>query len=104
MKFYAIIDADNLCINKVWADDSVTPEGFDSRTWLETDQDSNVLGMTWNGSAWEETPDTRSYTEKRKERYAPIEDQLDMMYHDAMGGTTTWVDSVTQIKTNIPKE
>jgi hypothetical protein len=38
---------------------------------------------------------------KRKVEYGSVEDQLDMMYHDQVNGTTTWRDHVASVKANI---
>tara|TARA_B100000524_G_scaffold267435_1_gene146687 strand:- start:273 stop:626 length:354 start_codon:yes stop_codon:yes gene_type:complete len=35
--------------------------------------------------------------------YAPWADQLDMMYKDAINGTTTWKDHITAVKNKYPK-
>ena len=35
--------------------------------------------------------------------YASIGDQLDMMYKDAINGTTTWKDHVAAVKAKYPK-
>tara|TARA_B100000427_G_C15474966_1_gene580330 strand:- start:490 stop:810 length:321 start_codon:yes stop_codon:yes gene_type:complete len=35
--------------------------------------------------------------------YAPIGDQLDMQYKDAVNGTTTWKDHVAAVKAKYPK-
>jgi len=35
--------------------------------------------------------------------YPVIEDQLDMMYHDQVNGTTTWRDAITAIKNKYKK-
>ena len=43
------------------------------------------------------------YQEVRKTKYPSIEDQLDMQYHDAVNGTTTWKDAVAKVKTDNPK-
>jgi hypothetical protein len=39
----------------------------------------------------------------RQAQYASIEDQLDMMYHDEINGTTTWKDHIAQVKSDNPK-
>jgi hypothetical protein len=31
-------------------------------------------------------------------KYPPIEEQLDMLYHDMKDGTATWVNTITKIK------
>lgn len=39
----------------------------------------------------------------RNDAYASIEDQLDMQYHDAVNGTTTWKDHIAAVKAKYPK-
>ena len=36
-------------------------------------------------------------------KYPSIQDQLDMMYHDQVDGTTTWKDAIAQVKADNPK-
>ena len=38
-----------------------------------------------------------------KRKYPEIHEQLDMMYHDQVDGTTTWKDAIAQIKADNPK-
>ena len=45
--------------------------------------------------------DAKQY--QRDRVYPSIQDQLDMQYWDKVNGTTTWKDSITQIKTDNPK-
>jgi len=45
----------------------------------------------------------RSWTAKRIDGYGSIGDQLDMQYHDAIDGTTTWKDHVASVKVAHPK-
>ena len=40
--------------------------------------------------------------ENRLLEYGSINEQLDMIYHDAVDGTTTWVDHVTAVKDANP--
>ena len=54
------------------------------------------------------TPDpfvapTLDYKQKRAAEYPSVQDQLDMMFHDKLDGTTTWVDSIATVKTKHPK-
>jgi len=44
-----------------------------------------------------------NYVIKRKEAYPDLEEQLDMQYHDAVNGTTTWKDAITAVKSSIAK-
>ena len=39
----------------------------------------------------------------RADSYPSIGDQLDMQYHDAVNGTTTWKDAVAKVKADNPK-
>ncbi len=43
------------------------------------------------------------YKRHRLREYPSVRKQLDMMYWDAVNGTTTWVDEISRIKTKYPK-
>lgn len=43
------------------------------------------------------------YRQRRRRAYPSVREQLDMMYWDAVDGTTTWVDEITRIKEEYPK-
>lgn len=43
------------------------------------------------------------YIRRRLREYPSVRRQLDMMYWDAVNGTTTWVDEITRIKEKYPK-
>ena len=43
------------------------------------------------------------YAKDRAMAYPPIADQLDMLYHDAVNGTTTWQEAVAAVKAAHPK-
>ena len=45
----------------------------------------------------------KSWDAKRKDAYGSTGDQLDMQYHDAVDGTTTWKDHVAAVKAAHPK-
>ena len=47
--------------------------------------------------------DAIQYQRDRAEQYPSIQDQLDMQYHDAIDGTTTWKDAVAKVKADNPK-
>jgi len=40
---------------------------------------------------------------QRDRVYPTMQEQLDMQYHDAVNGTTTWKDAVLAIKAKYPK-
>ena len=40
----------------------------------------------------------------RRFEYPSIAEQLDMLYWDMVNGTTDWMDTITAIKENLPKQ
>ena len=47
--------------------------------------------------------DAKEYQRDRAAAYPSIQDQLDMMYHDQVDGTTTWKDAVAAVKAAHPQ-
>ena len=47
--------------------------------------------------------DAKQYQRDREVAYPSIQEQLDMQYHDAINGTTTWKDAIAKVKTDNPK-
>ena len=43
------------------------------------------------------------YKDNREAAYAPVQEQLDMMYWDQVNGTTTWKDHVAAVRAAYPK-
>ena len=50
-----------------------------------------------------ELENATAYIHARKNDYPNIQEQLDMMYHDQVDGTTTWKDAIAQVKADNPK-
>ena len=52
-----------------------------------------------------EGPDVKSpsYVELRVAEYPSLEEQFDMQFHDQLNGTTTWKDTIQEIKDRHPK-
>ena len=48
--------------------------------------------------------DPNVYKYKRQQAYAPLAEQLDMQYWDAMNNTETWLDHIRSVKEAHPKE
>jgi len=44
-----------------------------------------------------------AYKERRRVDYPSIKEQLDMLYHDQIDGTSIWLDTITAIKEKWPK-
>ena len=51
----------------------------------------------------EQAEAAKSYSDKRKEEYAKL-NQFEMQFDDQRDGTTTWVDAINGIKDKYPKE
>ena len=66
-----------------------------------TDDDYAQAKIDLGNSKWDEQEN--GYKSARQEAYGSIADQLDMQYWDAVNGTTTWKDHITQVKTDNPK-
>jgi len=43
------------------------------------------------------------YERNRMQEYPSITDQLDMLYHDKVNGTSTWQDAIQAVKDKYPK-
>ena len=69
-----------------------------------------VIFQCPDGTAQAGDPDPRTpeqiaavYRDQRRVAYALLGDQLDMIYHDQVNGTTVWRDTVSAIKSQFPK-
>ena len=58
----------------------------------------------WNGTAWELSADglATKYQRDRKAEYDQL-NQFEMQFDDDRDGTTTWVDTINEIKGRYPK-
>ncbi len=43
------------------------------------------------------------YRDQRRPVYPTVSDQLDMIYHDQVNGTTVWRDTIAAVKSQFPK-
>ena len=93
---YVLLDADKIVIQK---------QGYAQTGFIEV-ADTVVCGMKQNtdGSFSEVDQPELDYTQKREQAYPGIREQLDMQYHDAVDGTTTWKDAIKAVKDKYPKE
>ncbi|QOI68961.1 hypothetical protein Lederberg_68 [Pelagibacter phage Lederberg EXVC029P] len=63
-------------------------------TWSQVNTKKSALQTEYNND---------QYKRDRADAYPSIQDQLDMQYHDAVDGTTTWKDAIAVVKTANPK-
>jgi len=47
--------------------------------------------------------DAKQFQRDRKDKYPEIGDQMDMIYHDQVDGTTTFKDAIKAVKDDNPK-
>ena len=64
---------------------------------------ADVVGIGTTCVVGIDTVTTVDYTDARKAEYPSLEEQQDMQYWDAVNGTTTWKDKISEIKPKYPK-
>ena len=69
-------------------------EGTESFTDIQIQAEMDRLQVLWDANA---------YARNRAEAYPSLKDQMDMQFHDAANGTTTWNDAIQAVKTANPK-
>ena len=77
----------------------VAPRNINGKLVELSDAEKQAIVDEWNAPEI----DDRTYAEKRAEAYAPIAEQLDMMYWDSVNGSRTWLDHVEAVKEAHPK-
>ena len=82
-------------------------EGADaSLKWCEVPDDTTYEHTMINGVVVHRSDceDAREQaTVDREEAYGPVGEQMDMMYRDALNGTTEWKDHVANVKASTTK-
>jgi hypothetical protein len=76
-----------------------TPEG--GKHVEMTPEEEAVVLAEWAEA--EKQREENAWLHGRKQAYPSIHDQLDMMYHDRMSGTSIWSNTITEIKKQFPK-
>lgn len=83
------------------AEFSIVDNDLDNITWLngttpisKSDIENKIVEV-------QADYDAKQY--QRDRVYPSIQDQLDMQYHDAVDGTTTWKDAIAKVKADYPK-
>ena len=66
--------------------------------------DKDEQEVTYDNNAVEAELAKNAYKEARASAYAPLSEQLDMQYWDAMNNTETWLDHIRSVKEAHPKE
>lgn len=73
------------------------------RTEGDVAYDKNNNVVQYDADVIEAYIDAHAYIEKRKMEYPPLADQLDMLYHDRINNTDTWMEAIQAVKNKYPK-
>ena len=76
-----------------------------SMTWMDCSDECKAGFWELSNGTLQPIPepeDTRTYAEKRASEYHKLP-QFEMQFDDNRDGTTTWVDSINEIKSQFPK-
>lgn len=65
--------------------------------------DEDILKRQQEDEKYAIEKENEAYKEQRLMELPPIKEQLDMIYHDQINGTTNWLDLITSIKAKYPK-
>ena len=92
-------------INALAGDDAIYSDSFDGITNWRSDPSKQPTEEAIQAKLAELQAeyDAKQYQRDRETSYPSIQDQLDMQYHDAVNGTTTWKDAVAKVKADNPK-
>ena len=66
-------------------------------------QTTEVVDWTPEELAAHAEAEANAWKGARQSAYPSWQDQLDMQYHDAVDGTTTWEDAIAKLKEDNPK-
>ena len=66
-------------------------------------QTTEVVDWTPEELAAHAEAEANAWKGNRQSAYPSWQDQLDMQYHDAVDGTTTWKDAIAKVKEDNPK-
>ena len=96
-KFHAI-----LAINPDAKFETKEENGEEIVTWLDGETPISEEDISAKQA---ELETANSHIPARKNAYSKlgVEEQLDMMYHDKVDGTTTWQDAIAKVKADTPK-
>ena len=77
----------------------------DELEWLdETQTQPTDAEITAEISRLQAEYDSKQYARDRAEAYPSLTEQADMQFHDAVDGTSTWLDAISAVKLQFPKE
>ena len=72
------------------------------KSWISSDAQPTVSAIEAAEVEWQTAYDAQAYARKRKAEYDQL-NQFEMQFDDDRDGTTTWVDTINEIKGRHPK-
>ena len=76
----------------------------DTLEWLDTkNQPPTEEEITAEIIRLQAEYDSKQYQRDRASKYPSLTEQLDMLYHDKMNNTDTWLESIQAVKNRYPK-
>jgi len=65
------------------------------------DKDENVV--QYDRAVAQTYLESKQYKQQRAVEYPPLAEQLDMLYHDRINSTDTWMEAIQAVKNKYPK-
>jgi len=78
-------------------------DDIDTIKWLNGTEEISKSTILAEVKRLQADYDSKQYQRDRASQYPSFQDQLDMQYHDAVDGTTTWKDAIAKVKADNPK-
>ena len=77
-------------------------DGVYIRDWMSASPQPSEAEIETAHSEWQAEYDSQEYARNRKAEYDQL-NQFEMIFDDDRDGTTTWVDTINEIKGRHPK-
>jgi len=72
------------------------------KSWISSDAQPTVSAIEAAEVEWQTAYDAQAYARSRKQEYDKLP-QWEMQFDDQRDGTSTWIDSINEIKERFPK-
>ena len=82
--------------------DDLDGKGVYIKEWLSDQPQPSEADIETADTEWQTEYDSQAYARSRKQEYDKL-NQWEMQFDDNRDGTTTWVDSINEIKERFPK-
>ena len=84
--------------------DDADGKGVYIAEWLSTKTQPTKVAIGTATTQAQAEYDANQYQRNRAEAYPSLTEQADMQFHDAVDGTSTWLDAISAVKLQFPKE